>query len=194
MNNSVKTAINIVTWVLIGAVLVVAILLAGVRLLGYEVYTVVSGSMEPDIHVGSLVYVKDIQPQAVKVGDDITFVTEGDDVVTHRVIGVDVDEGIYRFYTKGTNNETSDANPVHQNNLVGKVHFTVPLLGYLAEFIKNPPGTYIAIAFGVLLLLLVFLPDILFPEGKGDKGKQDGKEEEKPADEPDPEADVPAVE
>ncbi len=183
MNKSVKNALNAVTWLLIGLVLVAAILLAGVRLIGYQVFTVVSGSMEPDIHVGALVYVKELKPHEVKEGDDITFVTDGEKVVTHRVIKVDEDKGIYRYYTKGTNNETADAMPVHQNNLVGKVHFTVPYLGYLAEFIKNPPGTYIAIAFGVLLLLLVFLPDILFPDKsdkeKGDKKSSDEASEEK---------------
>ncbi len=172
--NAARTIINSITWFLILIVLVLAILLAGVRLLGYGVYTVLSGSMEPDIHVGALVYVKEVpisQMHTLKVGDDITFMAGEDTVVTHRIVDIDFDDGVYRFFTKGTNNVTPDTTPVHQNNVIGKVNFTVPYLGYIANFIQNPPGMYIAIAFGCVLLLLVFLPDILFPKTKDEEVK-----------------------
>lgn len=172
--NAARTIINSITWFLIFIVLVLAILLAGVRLLGFGVYTVLSGSMEPYIHVGSLVYVKEVplnQMHTIRVGDDITFMADETTVVTHRVIEVDEDDGVYRFHTKGTNNTNADVNPVHMNNVIGTVNFTVPYLGYVANFIQNPPGMYIAIAFGCVLLLLVFLPDILFPKTKDEEGK-----------------------
>ena len=54
------------------------------RLMGYEIYEVVSGSMEPEIPVGSVIYVKAVQPQEVEAGDVIAFHKDGS-VITHRV-------------------------------------------------------------------------------------------------------------
>ncbi len=83
-------------WSLIGTLTVIlmvllAILLVGVRLIGLTPYTVLSGSMEPAYHVGSLIYVKEIQPQDITIGTPITFVVNKDLVVaTHRVVDIRV--------------------------------------------------------------------------------------------------------
>ena len=60
---------NVVTSILIAVVVIIAILLAGVKLFGYIPYTVLSGSMEPEIKTGSIVYVKEADPDDIKVGD-----------------------------------------------------------------------------------------------------------------------------
>lgn len=154
---------NVLSTVLVALVVVFAILLVGVRVLGFKVFTVLSGSMEPVYHVGSLIYVKPCEAAEVEVGDPITFVLNEQLVVaTHRVVAIDVDEeGITRFYTKGDANDSPDGAPVHQANLLGKPVFTIPYLGYVANYIQNPPGTYISIAVGALLILLMFLPELI---------------------------------
>lgn len=147
------------SWV-VTLVVVCAVFLMGSRLLGFQVYNVVSGSMEPTYSVGDLLYVKDVDPDAIRVGDPITFVLNEDLVVaTHRVIKIDAEKRL--FYTKGDANDTADAAPVHFNNLIGVPKFSIPLLGYVSEFIQNPPGMYIALVLGISLLAVVFLPDIL---------------------------------
>lgn len=145
---------------LVALVVVFALLLMGSRMMGYQVFNVISGSMEPTYSVGDLIYVKTVDPDSVKVGDPITFVLNEDLVVaTHRVVAVD---SVNRqFTTKGDANETADARPVHFNNLVGVPVFAIPLLGYVSAYIQSPPGMYVAIGFGVLLLAAVFLPDLL---------------------------------
>lgn len=151
---------NIVTSVLVGLVVLLAVFLLGSRLLGFRVFNIVSGSMEPAYSVGDLIYVKEVDPTTVKVGDAITFVLNEDLVVaTHRVVRIDPEK--QHFYTKGDANETEDAAPVHFKNLVGVPKFSIPLLGYVSDFIQNPPGMYISIAAGAVLLLLAFLPDFL---------------------------------
>ena len=73
-----------------------AILLVGVRVVGFSPYTVLSGSMEPTYSVGDLIYVKTVDPDSIKVGDPITFVANEKLVVaTHRVVAVD---GQNRFH------------------------------------------------------------------------------------------------
>lgn len=147
-------------WVLTVAAIMVAFLLVGVRLLGVEAYAVLSGSMEPTYPTGSLIYVKPVSPEAIREGDPITFVLNEDLVVaTHRV--VTVDEENRSFITKGDANDAVDGAPVRFENLLGKPVFCIPLLGYVAAYVRQPPGLYVAIAVVVVMLLLAFLPDLL---------------------------------
>lgn len=160
MNSIIKKCWNIATNALVILVVIIAILLAGARLIGLQVYTVLSGSMEPEYHTGSIIYVKDVDPNSVEVGDPITFVmNESLVVATHRVIDIDSENRL--FYTKGDANKIPDANPVPFENLLGKPIFTIPLLGYLANFIQNPPGLYISVGLAVLLIIICFVPDII---------------------------------
>ena len=170
MKGNVKKIWNAVTWLLVTAVVLLAVLLVGVRLVGFQAYTVLSGSMEPNIPVGALIYVKDVDPADVQPNDVITYVLSNNMPSTHRVVRVDAEN--QHFYTKGDANETEDGAPVHFKNLLGKPVFTIPYLGYVARYIQNPPGMYVAISVGALILLLVFLPDLFTDDKKkGDTSK-----------------------
>ena len=167
MKRSVKKLWNILSSVLVALVVLLALLLVGARVVGLQVFTVLSGSMEPTYHTGSLIYVKRTDPLTIREGDAITFMLDEDTVATHRVVGVVPDEEdptVVRFRTKGDANEAEDGALVHSANVLGKPVFTIPYLGYVADYIQHPPGTYVAISAGALLLLLVFLPDILAPD------------------------------
>lgn len=172
MNRSVKKIWNVISTVLVVIVVAVALLLVGARLFGLQVYAVLSGSMEPTYHVGSVIYVEPVDPSEIQVGDPITFVMNEElTVATHRVVRIDAENSA--FYTKGDANENPDAAPVHFNNLLGKPVFTIPYLGYISSYVQSPPGIYIAVGVGVLLLALAFLPDML----DGGKKKKSGKSE-----------------
>lgn len=165
MPKNVKKIWDTATTVLVVLVVVFAVFLMGSRLVGLQVFNVISGSMEPTYSVGDLLYVKTVDPDSVKVGDPITFVLNEDLVVaTHRVVAVDSENR--QFTTKGDANEHEDASPVHFNNLVGIPVFSVPLLGYISAYIQSPPGMYIAMGLGVILLAAVFLPDLLVKDTK----------------------------
>lgn len=146
---------------------ILALLLVGARVVGLQVFTVLSGSMEPTYHVGSLIYVKKVDPYELKSGDVITFMMNEDTVATHRIEEVIVDENdelIVRFRTKGDANQAADGALVHYKNVIGSPVFTIPKLGYVADYIQNPPGTYVAIAGFALFLLLMFIPDLFAKE------------------------------
>ncbi len=82
---------NAITTLLVVFVMLMAVLLVGVRLIGLTPYAVLSGSMEPTYHVGSLIYVKDTDPADIEIGDPITFVVNEDLLVaTHRVVDKEV--------------------------------------------------------------------------------------------------------
>jgi signal peptidase len=146
----------------------------GSRLVGLQVFNVISGSMEPTYSVGDLLYVKTVDPDSVRVGDPITFVLNEDLVVaTHRVVDIDAENR--QFTTKGDANKSEDAAPVHFNNLIGVPVFAVPLLGYVSAYIQSPPGMYVAIGLGAALLVAVFLPDLLTKKEKKEEKQEEAK-------------------
>ena len=169
MSKIIKQVWNWGSSILIGLVVLLAVALVGVRLIGLDVYVVLSGSMEPTYHVGSLIYVKDVDYKELKAGDPITYMLNENTVVTHRITEVLVDENdpdTIRYFTKGDANDIPDGTSVHYKNIIGKPVLTIPYLGYISNYIQNPPGTYVALAAGAILVMLVFLPDLFEEEKK----------------------------
>lgn len=156
-----KAIWNTFSPLLVGAAVVLAVLLAGARLVGLQVYTVLSGSMEPTYHTGSLIYVREIDPATITPGQSITFALDENTIATHRVVAVLAEaDGLY-FRTKGDANNAADGKLVHSANVRGTPIFTIPYLGYIANYIQHPPGTYIAISAGAVLLLLMLLQELI---------------------------------
>ena len=172
MNKSLKKIWNVISSILVALVVILALLLVGARVIGLQVFTVLSGSMEPTYHTGSLIYVKKVDPYTIEEGQPITFMLDEDTIATHRVVGIVPDEEdptVIRFRTKGDANDAEDGSLVHYKNVIGMPIFSIPYLGYVADYIQHPPGMYIAISAGAVLLLLVFLPDIFADDGKDEK-------------------------
>ena len=168
MNRFIKKTWNVISTILVVLVVLLAVALVGVRLVGIKTYAVISGSMEPTYPTGSLLYVKSVNAQELRVGDAITFMLDEDTVATHRIIEIipdDEDSSILRFRTQGDANDTPDGIPVHFKNIIGKPVFVIPYLGYFAYFVQNPPGLYLAIGAAGILVVLAFLPDF-FREDK----------------------------
>ena len=182
--NAFRKLWGMISTLLVIVVVVLAIALVGVRFVGLTPYTVLSGSMEPTYHVGSLIYVKDVDPAAITPGTPITFVVNEDLLVaTHRVVDVKVlttaqepvldeegnplmeeiplEEPTYYFQTKGDANDDVDGAPVHYKNVIGTPVFTVPLLGYLSSWLQTREGMIMGISIALVLIILTFLPDML---------------------------------
>ena len=174
MSKSLKKVWNVVSSILVALVVILALLLVGARVAGLQVFTVLSGSMEPTYHTGSLIYVKKVDPYTIEEGQPITFMLDENTVATHRVVEVVPDEddpSTLRFRTKGDANDAEDGSLVHYKNVIGTPVFAIPKLGYAANYIQHPPGLYVAISAGAVLLLLTFLPDLL----SGGSDKEQGK-------------------
>ena len=173
---AIKKIWNVITTLLVAAAVVLTVALVGVRLIGFQPYMVLSGSMEPTYHVGSLIYVKAVDYKTLKAGDPITYMISQDTVVTHRIVEVVADEKeaeTIRYVTKGDANDAADGSMVHYKNIIGKPVFCIPYLGYVCNYIQNPPGMYIAIAAGALLVFFVFLLDVFASDDKEKKKKNE---------------------
>lgn len=129
-----------------------AILLPQAR--NYQVFRVITGSMEPEIPIGSIVYVQSTPAKDVVTGDVIAF-RSGNRVITHRVVMNDVVEG--KFSTKGDANPVEDENRVDYGELIGVVVRHYPHLGEFLVFYSNPIGKiylFLFVACGAMLNVL----------------------------------------
>ena len=130
---------------LIGTVLLVVVILLCIpvtvpRIFGYQVYNVISGSMEPAIPTGSLVYAKSVEPADVETDDVIVFYGSADTgaIITHRVVENHKVSG--EFITKGDANEENDPLPVDYDYLLGEVSLSVPYLGEILAMLVTVHG------------------------------------------------------
>ncbi len=118
----------------------------------YKPFVVTSDSMIPTIKKGSLVIVDKNKKQFSK-NDIITFQypINMQKTITHRIVGYVTEANYNYFVTKGDNNSENDPWKVTTDLIIGNVVFTIPLLGYLVEFISKPLG----------LILLIIIPAII---------------------------------
>lgn len=129
---------------------------------GYKAYVVLTGSMVPVFDPGSIVVVKNFSSQQVSKGDIITFKEPGDStrIVTHRVAEIKKDNGGLSFITKGDANDGPDKDPIPAGNLIGKVTYSMPYVGYLADFVKTKKGMVIFLVIPGLIYILYELRNI----------------------------------
>lgn len=118
--------------------------------------TVLTGSMEPTYPPGTLVIVKPLDAQDIRIGDAITYQIESgrDAVVTHRVIAISQStDGGVRFTTKGDANGAADAAEVEPVQIRGKIWYSVPWIGYVNNLLSGEARVWLipALAIGLFL-------------------------------------------
>ncbi len=141
MKRALVWSVNII---LIWLLLVVVALFVLPRISSWRFDTVLSGSMEPAMSTGGVAVIMPVNSSDISAGEVIAYRLEGV-VITHRVIEVTNNQGTHSFITKGDANENPDPSPVPAENVVGRVVFDMPYLGYLAAFIRTGPGFMLAI-------------------------------------------------
>ena len=115
---------------------------------------VLSGSMNPLMQPGDMVVVRTMPPEDVRVGDVITFHDPAGTenvIVTHRVIGIEEEDGIINIHTKGDANGDADPFTVTSDDVIGEMVFVLPYLGYALDRAKGK----------LTFILLVILPSLL---------------------------------
>ena len=137
-------------WIIILAVIAVLVPVTVPRFLGYEIYNVVSGSMEPEIPTGSIAYVQPVDPVMLEDGEVISYASEGS-MIMHRIVSNHKIEGY--LITKGDANEDEDIREVPYSNVRGRVTKHYPLLGQMMMILST--------ALGKVLLLCLALCGVL---------------------------------
>ncbi|MFM1653886.1 signal peptidase I SipW [Brevibacillus sp. B_LB10_24] len=128
------------------------------KLFGYQLMTVLSGSMEPIIQTGSIIAVKPIQdPTNLKVGDVVTYESpfKPGMLITHRIKEVRQTGAQLEYITKGDNNTSPDPRPIPANNVVAKYEdITIPYAGYALSFLQSKEGIALMLIVPGLFLVI----------------------------------------
>ena len=151
---------NIVFYVAIIGVVLGVFLLSGDEssprnVFGYSYFTVLSSSMQREIPKGALIITKHIDPEGIRLDDDITFFKDDTTTITHRVVEIYEDyqeTGQPGFRTKGIENPGPDNDIVSAPNVIGVVQFIMPGAGAALAYIKS--NFWLVSIICVLLLLL----------------------------------------
>ncbi len=141
---------------------------------GYAV--VVSGSMEPNLHVNDLIFYTANRNKPYEIGDVIVFIREDGQeemLITHRIIAVS-ETGVT---TKGDANPVQDPNETVFSDIVGKIRVRIPYLGVLTSFLRTPLGlTLVVLAAGLVILLRLMSKRHREEEGEDLDGSGEKKE------------------
>lgn len=148
--------LKIIYYVLVAVLVLIALLLifSVFPITGnFKVLTVLSGSMEPTIKTGAIVVVKPADDY--KIGDIITFEpsTKTQPPITHRINDIKVVGGIPVYITKGDANESPDIREIQKSEILGKVLFDIPLVGYAVDFAKKPIGFILIIVVPAIAII-----------------------------------------
>ena len=173
--NLAKILKGFTTAIVVLAVVFVA-LTSGARVFGVEPLTVLSGSMEPELKTGSIVYIKPTEDtENFKVGDVITFKLSSGTIATHRIIEIVEKDGAVAYRTKGDSNPIEDGGAVKHTDIIGTPVFSIPFLGFVAAFIVTKVGRLVAVFAGLGLIALTCFADLL----TGKKVENDNSTEER---------------
>ena len=155
-----KNILKLLEWLLFITLIIILFLVASPLLptKNYiSTHVVSTGSMEPAIKTGSIVF-STLQNQEINKGDIIVFTSPDNKEITviHRVMDIEENE----YTTKGDNNENKDSWVVFKDDIKGEVIFSLPYIGYVIDFMKSPIGFGISIGIPALILILTFIKKI----------------------------------
>lgn len=153
---------KIFTYLLPVGIILAAVLFAMNRsteksLFGFRYYTILTASMEPELSIGNMVFVRLADADEIEVGDVIILnpFSDSDAYLTHRVVEKIEDYegcGVTCFRTKGDANDIEDGFLIDEDRVIGKMCFSVPKLGYVVRFVQL--RWYFVIP--LLVLVLIF--------------------------------------
>lgn len=160
-----KKLLKIGEWGLFGIVLIIFMVTVSPLLPTKKIfssYSVVSGSMEPNIHKGSIAFVKPVQSDSLKEGKVIAFTHPNNSKITvlHRIQHIGKEDNIKTFQTKGDANNSVDNWNINSNQIIGKYIFSIPYIGYITNYVHEPLGFFILIGIPALILLLLQIKSI----------------------------------
>lgn len=156
----INNIVYLILFLIVASVLFVVILQRAsnnaIALGGVRVFNIISESMIPKYNIGDVLVVKSIEPQNIKVGDDIAYIgqesTFNQKIVTHQVIKIDYENGEYIFHTKGIANILEDP-LVHQNQVFGKVVYKIWILSLISKILSNVYVVFFGIFVPIVILI-----------------------------------------
>ena len=179
-----KIISNILFWILMGVIILLVFYIVTIKIyakqnrldeIKFNMYTILTTSMEKTIMAGDVVVDYKNKDNIYELGDIITFYSNrgnGQITITHRIIDIKIENGKYFYSTKGDNNNTADTHYVSQDDVIGKVIFVIPKVGFIQEFILSKVGWIVVIVIpcvGIVVYDLLKVLKIAFNKKKQPK-------------------------
>lgn len=161
---------TVAIWAIVAAATVLAAATSFAPLADHRSFTVLTGSMEPAIGVGSIVIDEPIAPLDARPGDVVTFPDPDDNsrLITHRLKHVRVEEGTAHMVTQGDANDAPERWDVALDAEIGRVAFHLPKIGYARSVLSGNVGRglvlLVLLTWGALSLFDVWRRDAVEPE------------------------------
>ena len=187
--------IKFILWVFIIALLAVVLTQRVTNnekgFLGIRIFTVVTESMVPKYNVGDAILVKEVLPEDLKVGDDITYLGKEesfkDKYITHQIIEIEKkDDGKYRIVTKGIANEDKDPE-IDDTQVFGRVLYKTKIISYFNGVVGNLYSMYFVVVVPMAIMIFfefrAFRKDDNFDDDDEDDRKEKRKKEKNDKDE-----------
>jgi signal peptidase len=147
----ISKIVNIILYVVL-IIFALCLLLSLFSVKGFKILTVQSGSMQPEIKIGSLVFVRPVDNY--EIGDIITFksIDNPKQKITHRIVDIADNQISVLYQTKGDANDGPDITKVSRASIVGKVFGKVAYLGYPIGFVRTLPGLMIVVVIAAIIV------------------------------------------
>lgn len=147
MKNLLKNIIIKLLYILISIYLIIFI----PSIWGEKPLVILSGSMEPILKVGGILYYREENINDFNEGDVLVYQLN-DHIISHRIVKV-LDDS---FITKGDNNKSIDTYEVLNYQILGKgTNWSIPYIGYYADFIYNHKYLLV-IAVGLIFMDILY--------------------------------------
>lgn len=177
-------------FIVFGALILYVIMIAFQRfsnnqsILGYRIFTVASGSMEPAYKVGDVILVKDTDPSKLQVGDVITYLGNQSSVsgmlITHRIIKIEQKtDGTLAYTIKGDANQMEDP-VIDSSQIYGKVVTKLSFFTVISNIIHNQFGFFFLVFIPIVLFIFLEVADTIMDIKEEKKEiKEEGTDNEK---------------
>lgn len=177
----------------IALILIILILIAvliqrfsnnNIALGGIRIYSVATGSMIPKYQIGDILISKEVEPEEIKIGDDITYMSDeqGSEgkLITHSVVDIKNEDGVYKFTTKGIANTSNDPE-ISEEQVYGKVIYKPVILSGINKITRNVYAFYFLIIVPIAIIIAKMLADFFIrreEEKEADLEEEDEKSKE----------------
>ena len=150
---------------------------------GLRMFSVATGSMVPVYNVGDILISKEIEPEDIKIGDDLVYQgkegTYKGKVVTHRVISVEnQNDGNYKIVTQGVANNAADPK-IDQTQVYGKIICKLHIFSFLGKLVRNVYMIYIIIFILVATLIYRNIKNLINIDNQEEYEEEDEAETQK---------------
>lgn len=178
--NLLKGIVTIILLLALAVIIIQRVTNNELALGGYRIYTVVTPSMTPEYKIGDILISKEVDPNEIKIGDDVVYLgKEGDfeeKIVTHRVIRISKDKETnkLKFVTKGINNIIEDPE-INEDQLYGTIAHKTIFLSFISRIMTSMVGSFVVFAIITLFVSIQIVINIFFNEDDEDDDEDNGE-------------------